>query len=329
MTGRRDGVWRIWVVGSAWVVGLVFAGMALIGFDPADGPWASVSPPNAPVTNPCGPAGAWLAAIVMQTLGWGWPIAYAATIVLVARQRRRQLTPGPLDLVGILCLTLTCATLSQLGGWEILARRGPAVGPGGYSGALIGLALTETLGDLGSGLILTVAAVAGIMFTQTWLILEPFAELTAWIDRRGWLRRFRRAGGQDVTGALTTHAGSIPWRDQPLLPFEPSEAEERSPLTLASTPAREWPERPQPPLSPRQALASRRNQAASVLATVDPSPSTPLASPSQVTLSGSSSDPASAGAGSLVRIGPPANAVAVAAFEPNRSLAEYEPPSLE
>jgi len=330
VTERQDGGWRTRAVTLGWAVGLIFGGMALVGFDPADGPWASASPANAPVSNPCGPAGAWLAAIVMQTIGWGWPIAYASAIVLVARRCRGDLPPGLLDLLGVACLTLTCATLSQLGGGELLAWRSPAVGPGGYLGALTGLALTETLGGRGSGLILIVTAAVGIMLTRSWLVIEPLDGISAWIVRRSWWRRFRRAQSSSGT-ALAARSGSIPWRDQPLLPYEPLE-ESLSPEP-ASVAAHEWAERTPavPSLQPGQGRANRCDPTVRAWTTAETPPAKRASSAETPSLATPrlSSDPGGADAGALVRIGYPAHALAIGAVEPSRSLADYEPPSLE
>jgi S-DNA-T family DNA segregation ATPase FtsK/SpoIIIE len=48
---------------------VVFLGLSLGGYDPADAPGMSVVPPNAAARNPCGPVGATLAHTAFQTFG--------------------------------------------------------------------------------------------------------------------------------------------------------------------------------------------------------------------------------------------------------------------
>src|SRR5207245_1443528 len=67
--------------------GLLFAGMlvalSIFSFDPADPPGPAVHPPNRMIANLLGPAGAWLARTMLETLGVAVTVFLASWFVLV------------------------------------------------------------------------------------------------------------------------------------------------------------------------------------------------------------------------------------------------------
>ena len=93
--GHREGVRmsvRQRALRSAPLIGfglaIVFLGLSLVGYDPADPPGRGAEPANSRPTNPCGPVGAALAHALFTTLGWScW--------LLLAGAAGRQPAPGP------------------------------------------------------------------------------------------------------------------------------------------------------------------------------------------------------------------------------------------
>ena len=54
----------------AFALAIVFLGLSLGGYDPADPPGHGAEPANQPPPNPCGPVGAVFAHVLFITLGW-------------------------------------------------------------------------------------------------------------------------------------------------------------------------------------------------------------------------------------------------------------------
>ncbi len=74
----------------AFGLAIVFLGLSLLGYDPADPPGQAAEPPNQPPSNPCGPVGAVLAHVMFTTLGWsGWLVPPALLVVNLLLIRRR------------------------------------------------------------------------------------------------------------------------------------------------------------------------------------------------------------------------------------------------
>jgi S-DNA-T family DNA segregation ATPase FtsK/SpoIIIE len=148
--------------GAALAVAGLFLALSLAGFDPADPPGTAADPPNAPVANPCGPVGAWLAHSLIQTFGLGAWWVLACWAVLTAREFARRPLHDPLHkLAGALLLLLVGAGACQ----ELLQTIGrtAAVGSGGYAGAVVAYGLKGQFGPLGMGLILATAGAAGLI----------------------------------------------------------------------------------------------------------------------------------------------------------------------
>ena len=90
----------------AFALAIVFLGLSLGGYDPADPPGWGAEPVNQPPTNPCGPVGAVFAHLLFITLGWSsWLLLLGLAVVNLlvttppARPRQARagarLWPGP------------------------------------------------------------------------------------------------------------------------------------------------------------------------------------------------------------------------------------------
>ncbi len=74
----------------AFALAIVFLGLSLGGYDPADPPGHGAEPSNQPPHNPCGPVGAVIAHVLFNTLGWSsWLLLLGLAVVnlLVATRR--------------------------------------------------------------------------------------------------------------------------------------------------------------------------------------------------------------------------------------------------
>jgi hypothetical protein len=115
------------------LVGLLVA-ISIFGHDPADPPVSTVHPPNSVASNPLGPAGAWLAATLLEALGLAVYVLLPSWLVLVVLLiRRRGLLTRSLRAAGWLLL-IPCAAVCA----DYLApvsRVGPVSGGGGTVGA--------------------------------------------------------------------------------------------------------------------------------------------------------------------------------------------------
>ncbi len=134
----------------AFGLAIVFLGLSLFGYDPADPPGRGAEPVNQPPTNPCGPVGAALAHVLFTTLGWScWLLVPALLVVNLLLVRRRPVPDRLGPSIGFLLVLLVAA-----GSIHKLAptlQPSPPVGSGGYLGALIAIFLELHLGNVGSG----------------------------------------------------------------------------------------------------------------------------------------------------------------------------------
>ena len=78
---------------SALLLAVVFLGLSLAGYDPADPPGRAAEPANDPPANPCGPVGATLAHVLFARVGWS---SYLVLFALGGRRPARLPPPaGP------------------------------------------------------------------------------------------------------------------------------------------------------------------------------------------------------------------------------------------
>ena len=120
----------------AFALVIVFLGLSLGGYNPADPPGWGADPLNNPPANPCGPVGACLAHILFISLGWSsWLLLLGLAVVNVLVVGRRSVPDRLGPAIGFL-ITLVAAA----GFIHRLApglRPSPTVGSGGYIGATV------------------------------------------------------------------------------------------------------------------------------------------------------------------------------------------------
>jgi DNA segregation ATPase FtsK/SpoIIIE, S-DNA-T family len=156
----------------AWV----YLALSLAGYNPGDPPGTAASPPNAPPANPCGPVGAALAHGLFQSVGWAsYLILLAIAAVDLLYIRRRPVPERGLRIGGFLLVLLVASSLLQKF-WPGL-HPSPAVGSGGYLGALAVTFLGQQFGPVGMILILLATGLAGLGFCYDVLFLWPLQEL--------------------------------------------------------------------------------------------------------------------------------------------------------
>jgi DNA segregation ATPase FtsK/SpoIIIE, S-DNA-T family len=149
---------------------VVFAGLSLVSFDPADPPSDLVYPLREEVTNVCGPAGAIFAHTALTLVGFGaYYLLIAGMLVDFRLFARTGQTDKTFRVIG------WCVTLAAL--CAGLALFAPALGrlPIAGSGGRLGAALAALLSDyfsLGGGLILVAAAMAaGVILSGDSVVL--------------------------------------------------------------------------------------------------------------------------------------------------------------
>jgi S-DNA-T family DNA segregation ATPase FtsK/SpoIIIE len=146
-----------------------FLALSLAGYHPADPPgglvWqAQPTPPR----NPCGPVGALLASALFQSIGCaGWGVVWICLVGVAAILTRRPIREPVLTLSGAALVLIAAAALIQTlaPGLEPTAP----VGPGGYLGATLSLALGAQFGPVGRILILVALGGTGLALSH-----EPF-----------------------------------------------------------------------------------------------------------------------------------------------------------
>src|SRR5262245_3795298 len=153
-------------LGSALVFAWLFLALSLVGFHPSDPPGsASWSPGTVPVRNPCGPVGALLAHLVFQAIGWAAALLLLSLAAAGLHVFRRRAVPEPaLRLIGLGLVLVVAASMfgaldARIG--ASLLPRSPAVGSGGYVGAIVSTFLASQFGPVGLVLILTASGLLG------------------------------------------------------------------------------------------------------------------------------------------------------------------------
>ena len=156
---------------------IVFVGLSLSSYDPADPPSTLVYPVNAHVTNACGPVGAQVAYRLQALLGAGAYVLLGAMLVFDLRLFSRNEMADPL----LRCVGWGLMLVAVSLGLQIAVPRlgaGHVVGSGGYVGALGGALLTDHFSTGGTAIILITILTAGMLLaSETFLItaaLSPF-----------------------------------------------------------------------------------------------------------------------------------------------------------
>jgi S-DNA-T family DNA segregation ATPase FtsK/SpoIIIE len=199
---------------------IVFLGLSLLGYDPADPPGRAAEPANPRATNPCGPVGATLAHGLFTTLGWSSWLLPPALLVLNLLWIRRRPVPdqiGP-SIGFALVLLVAAALIHKL---APTLEPSPPIGSGGYLGALVAILLEHHFGLAGMILILAVVGYFGLALCHEVLIVAPIQEARSWIG--GWSGRDRP--GKDAVqpaGAPMIVRSESGERENPMLLPEPA-----------------------------------------------------------------------------------------------------------
>ena len=158
---------------------VVFSGLSLLSFDPADPPSTIVFPVRATPVNICGNAGAALAFHGGQLLGAGiWIVLLtlaAWDLKLFAREPSRGTAPV---LTGLVMLVASGCVLLQLIMPDL--STGSLYGSGGQVGALLGLLLTQLFSPVG------ILILCGSLFAAG-LVLTPLSDLLLPVVKMGLL----------------------------------------------------------------------------------------------------------------------------------------------
>ena len=197
----------------AFGLAIVFLGLSLGGYSPADAPGWGADPPNNPPANPCGPVGAFFAHILFISLGWSsWLLLLGLAVINVLLIAKRSVPDRLGPAIGFV-ITL----ISTAGFIHRLAPRltpSPTVGTGGYIGATVAIFLEAYFHLTGMILILAAIGVFGLALCHEVLFVWPFQELRGWIAHR-WRRRgssFAHKGGAGSMIVLS----DTPDRDHPV-----------------------------------------------------------------------------------------------------------------
>jgi S-DNA-T family DNA segregation ATPase FtsK/SpoIIIE len=159
MSDRR--IWRLDVAAFSLLATGLLVSVAIFSLDPADRPGA-VYPAESTTHNLLGPAGAWLAFALTDSLGAGTYVLLASWFVLVVLLfLRRSWLRWSLRLTGWLLLVPCAAMLAEMIGFN--RAGGPPAGPGGALGAWLTLRLDAQLTALGRMALLGAAISAGLL----------------------------------------------------------------------------------------------------------------------------------------------------------------------
>ncbi len=187
----------------------VFLGLSLVSYDPADAPAHIVYPIHARPLNLCGAAGAQLAHSLMVAVGAGAYFILIGLIVFDIRLFVRDVYKDPItrSCGAVLILSAACVAAH----WYLPFRlNGSMAGNGGYLGAWGAILLDQHFSRVGSLVLLSTAAIAGLLLTgEQQLVRMAFGLLllpiTMW-SRLAFGRRVAQRPAATTTTATTTAA---------------------------------------------------------------------------------------------------------------------------
>jgi DNA segregation ATPase FtsK/SpoIIIE, S-DNA-T family len=194
----------------AFALAIVFLALSLGGYDPADPPGHGAEPVNQPPTNPCGPVGAVFAHILFNTLGWSsWLLLLGLAVVNLLVTTRRPVPDKLGPAIGFgLVLVVAAGFMHKI---APALMPSPAVGSGGYVGALVAIFLEVHFGPVGMRLILAAAGLFGLALCHDVVFLWPVQEIRAWL-RHDWRHKRGADSPSHPTGsALAVHQVAVDW----------------------------------------------------------------------------------------------------------------------
>ncbi|HEY3394006.1 MAG TPA: DNA translocase FtsK 4TM domain-containing protein, partial [Lacipirellulaceae bacterium] len=183
---------------------VVFLGVALWTYEPADPPSTLVWPPSETVENACGRAGALAAHHLLECLGIGaYYLAGSLVVLTFLLFVRRDIDQRALRTFGWLISVVGLATLAALvaPNWT----PGPVVGAGGYVGAM-GRALLEAHFAYAGALILALSVLmAGLLLSTDYFMFRAAAATTSVTGRTLMqVGHLGHASGKSKRGRATT-----------------------------------------------------------------------------------------------------------------------------
>ena len=209
--------WVREVQGILAIAAAIFAGVALVAFDPT----LVASEQRSWV----GPVGAWLGWALFRAFGYaGLLLPLLLAVWGLSAFRRPLVARGWVPLVGLALLLVTATGLLQQATDSFAAARltrGGLVRAGGWVGWGVGIALNGTLGGVGAWLLLLAALPVGVLLVTQ----KSYAAVTRLVAARlARLRRARRprlssaSRAAAVEIALPAVAAALPTSGEPTLP---------------------------------------------------------------------------------------------------------------
>ncbi|HEY1603001.1 MAG TPA: DNA translocase FtsK 4TM domain-containing protein [Pirellulales bacterium] len=162
------------VVALGLVALAAFMALALATYDPADPPSRLTYPPQTHTTNVCGPVGALVAVVLLESLGLGayyLAVSLGATAFLLISRRSGDINWIRAVGWGVSLIGLTCL-LAMAVPW---LSPGPVVGSGGYLGAVGRTVLQSHLATAGAYLVATSVLLCGLLLCSDYLLLRATA----------------------------------------------------------------------------------------------------------------------------------------------------------
>jgi S-DNA-T family DNA segregation ATPase FtsK/SpoIIIE len=192
----------------------VFLGLSLVSYDPADAPAHIFYPIHAQPMNLCGAAGAQLAHSLMVAVGAGAYFILIGLIVFDIRLFVRDVYKDPItrSCGAVLILSAACVAAH----WYFPIRlNGSMAGNGGYLGAWGAILLDQHFSRVGSLVLLSTAAIAGLLLTgEQQLVRMAFGLLvlpiTMWSRLAFGRRVVQRPKATTTTNAVATPATTNP-----------------------------------------------------------------------------------------------------------------------
>lgn len=150
---------------------VLFLGMALVSYDPADPPTTLVYPANEQVENWCGKLGGLAAAGLLAAFGVAaYYLVLSLAVVDLLLLARREFSDPVWRSVGWLASFVGITTAAAMLGSSFAA--GPIIGAGGYLGATLRGALEMHFASVGAYILVGTITLAGLMMSTDYLLFR-------------------------------------------------------------------------------------------------------------------------------------------------------------